>query len=137
MDKKQLYTSLSRTTQFDYIHLDNKTLNRNYYNRQIPPLELINSKFTSLYKNSKIYQITFNKNNYVYVGSTCEDIEIRLKWHIKNKNSQIYKYKDDIPQISLIINAPCNDRKKLLQIENGYITSYAKKYQKLLLNQAE
>ena len=34
MGKKQLYTSLSRTTKFDYIHLDNKTLNKNYYNRK-------------------------------------------------------------------------------------------------------
>ena len=107
MDKKQLYTSLSRTTQFDYIHLDNKTiLNRNYYNRKMPALELINSKFNSLYQNAKIYKITFDDNKNIYVGSTCEEIELRLKWHLKNKSSQIYKFKNQNPQI--IFNNKCS-----------------------------
>ena len=33
MDKKQLYTALSWTTKFEYIHIDNKTLNNNYFMR--------------------------------------------------------------------------------------------------------
>ena len=111
MDKKQLYTSLSRTTKFEFLHLDNKTLNKNYYNRRMPTLELINSKFNSLYKNGKIYKITFNKNENIYIGSTCEELKTRLKWHISSKLSQIYKHKNDEPTIELIINCPCNDRK--------------------------
>ena len=46
MDKKQLYTALSRTTKLYFIHLDNKALNNKYSNRQQPVLEFINSKTT-------------------------------------------------------------------------------------------
>ena len=53
MDKKQLYTALSRTTKFEYIHLNNKELNNKYFNRKQPKLELINTKFNSLYNSFK------------------------------------------------------------------------------------
>jgi len=48
MDKKQLYTAMSRTKQFNYIHINQKELNHVYYNRYQSVLELINSKFNSL-----------------------------------------------------------------------------------------
>ena len=41
MDKKQLYTALSRTTKFEYIHINNKELNNKYFNRRQPVLELV------------------------------------------------------------------------------------------------
>ena len=88
MDRKHLYTALSRTTKLEYIHLNNKELNNRYINREQPILELINSKFNSLYKNGKIYKVTFN-NEMVYVGSTCEELETRIKWHLSNKQSGI------------------------------------------------
>lgn len=66
MDKKQLYTVLSRTTKFEYVHLNNKEINNKYFNRKQPVLELINSKFNSLYKNGKIYKVTFD-NEKIYV----------------------------------------------------------------------
>ena len=53
MDKKQLYTALSRTTKFDYIRINNKEISNKYFNRRSPILELVNSKFNSLYKNGK------------------------------------------------------------------------------------
>ena len=59
MDKRQLYTALSRTTKFDYIHINNRELNNRYIHRQQPSLELINSKFNSLYKEGKIYKVVF------------------------------------------------------------------------------
>ena len=133
MDKKQLYTALSRTTKLEYIHLNNKEINNKYFNRRKPTLEIINSKFNSLYKNGKIYIVTFN-NSMVYVGSTCEDIETRLKWHLSNKKSQVFKHKDKKPKIELIINAPSNDKKSLEKVENGYIHEYAEKYGKHLIN---
>ena len=133
MDKKQLYTALSRTTKLEYIHLNNKEINNKYFNRRKPTLEIINSKFNSLYKNGKIYIVTFN-NSMVYVGSTCEDIETRLKWHLSNKKSQVFKHKDKKPKIELIINAPSNDKKSLEKVENGYIPEYAEKYGKHLIN---
>ena len=133
MDKKQLYTAMSRTTKLQYIHINNKELNNKYFNRKSPILELTNAKFNSLYSNGKIYKVTFSDKK-VYVGSTCEDLATRLKWHLTNKNSQVYKHKDNTPKIELIINAPSNDKKSLEKVENGYIEQYADKYGKKLLN---
>ena len=132
MDKKQLYTALSRT-KFEYIHLNNKELNNKYFNRKQPKLELINTKFNSLYKNGKIYKVTFD-NEMVYVGSTCEELETRLKWHLSNNKSQVFKYKNKNPKIELLMNTPSFDKKSLEKVENCYIEEYADKYGKLLIN---
>ena len=133
MDKKQLYTALSRTTKFDYIRINNKETSNKYFNRRQPVLELVNSKFNSLHKNRKIYKVTFD-NKMVYVGSTCEELETRFKWHLSNNKSQVFKHKDKNPKIELIIHAPSNDKKSLEKVENGYIEEHAEKYGKLLIN---
>ena len=133
MDKKQLYTASSRTTKFDYIRINNKEISNKYFNRRQPVLELVNSKFNSLYKNGKIYKVTFD-NKMVYVGSTCEELETRFKWHLSNSKSQVFKHKDKNPKIELLIDAPSNDKRGLEKVENGYIEEYAETYGKLLLN---
>ncbi|XP_068677184.1 uncharacterized protein [Montipora foliosa] len=132
MDKKLLYTALSRTTKYNYIHLDNKKLNTQYKIRKMPPLELTNAKFNSLYSEGKIYKILIDDK--VYVGSTCEDLATRLSRHLKDPKSQIYKFRKKKPQIELIVKAPTNDKKSLEKIENAYIEDYANKYGVLLLN---
>ena len=133
MDKKQLYTALSRTTKFEYIHVNNKELNNKYFNRKKPVLELTNSRFNSLYKNGEIYKVTFSDES-VYIGSTCEDLQTRLKYHLSNEKSQVFKHKDKKPKIELIINAPSKDKKSLENVENGYIAEYAEIYGQKLLN---
>lgn len=40
MDKKQLYTALSRSKQFDNIHVNFKEFNNKYFNRRSTLLEL-------------------------------------------------------------------------------------------------
>ena len=55
MDKKQLYTALSRTTKFEYIHLNTKALNQKYEIRKQPNMEIVNSYYNSHYNNGKIY----------------------------------------------------------------------------------
>lgn len=62
------------------------------------------------------------------------ELETRLKWHLPNKNSQVFKHKDKNPRIKLIIHAPCNNRKNLELVEHGYIEQYSKKYEERLLN---
>ena len=42
--------------------------------------------------NGKIYKVTFD-NDKIYIGCTCEELQKRLEWHLKNKNSQVYKNK--------------------------------------------
>ena len=132
MDKKQLYTALSRTTKLEYIHFNNRELNNIYFIRKQPFLELIKSKFNSLYKNGKI-QVTFDDGK-VYVGSTCETLETRLKWHLSNPKSQVYKDRKKNPKIELIIDAPSKDKRSLENSENGHIQEHAEKYGDLLLN---
>ena len=128
-----MYTALSRTTKFEYIHLNNKEIKNKYFNRKQPMLELINSKFNSLYKNGKIYKVTFD-NEMVYVGSTCEELETRLKWHLSNNKSQVFKHKNQNPKIELIVNCPSFDKKSLENSERGHIEEYAEMYGKLLIN---
>ena len=128
-----MYTALSRTTRINYIHLNNKEIKNKYFNRRQPILEIVNSKFNSLYKNGKIYKVIFD-NEYIYIGSTCEELETRLKWHLSNNKSQVFKLKNENPKIELIINAPSKDKKSLERVENGYIQEYAEKYGKPLLN---
>ena len=72
MDKK-FYSALSRTTKFEYIHLNKTMLLKSYQNRKLPELELINAKHNSLFKNGKIYEVSFD-NDMIYVGSTCEEL---------------------------------------------------------------
>lgn len=93
MDKKQLYTCLSRTTKYEYIHLDSHELNYCYRIREQPRLELVNSLFNSDYLKGKIYKITLEKCDKVYIGSSCEELETRLKWHVSNNTSQVLEKK--------------------------------------------
>ena len=133
MDKKQLYTALTKTTKFEYIHLNNKKLNNKYFNRKKPKIELTNSKFNVLYKNGKIYKATFSDKS-VYIGSTCEDLQTRFNQHLVNNKSQVFKHKDKKSKIELIVNTPSKDKRSLENIENGYIEEYAEKYGQKLLN---
>ena len=133
MDKKQLYTALSRTTKLEYIHLNNKEVNNKYLVRRQPVLEITNAKFNSLYRNGKIYHVTFDDGK-IYVGSTCEDLELRLAWHLTNPGSQVHKHKNKNPKIELIIDAPSYDKKHLEKTENEHIREYAEIYGDKLIN---
>lgn len=74
---------------------------------------IINSYFNDDYQNSKIYQITFEKNDKIYVGCTTRLLEERLEEHYMNKKSAIYKNREDDPQIELMTSCPCKDKKTL------------------------
>ena len=113
-----MYTALSRTRKFEFIRLNFKELNNRYVTREQPTLELTNSKFNSLYKNGKIYKIMFDDGR-LYVGSTREELNTRLKWHLSDKKSQVYKNRKDNPKIELTVTSPSADKnfrkcKKLL-----------------------
>ena len=70
----------------------------------------------------------------IYVGSTCVDLETRLKWHIINDKSQVFKHKGKKPNIELIIIAANNDKKSLKKVDIGYINEYLEKYGDKLIN---
>ena len=64
--------------------MNNKELNNIYFTRRQPLLELTNAKINSLYSNGKIYKVVFSDKQ-VYIGSTCEELQARLKWHLSHK----------------------------------------------------
>ena len=84
MDKKQLYTALSRTTKLEFIHLKNRALNKIYEIRKQPNMEIVNSYFNSDYNNGKIYKMEFEKCDKVYIGSTTTELKTRLMQRLTN-----------------------------------------------------
>ena len=128
MDKKQLYTSLSRTTKFEYTHLNNESLNKRCVPRQQSRLELLNNHFNSGYHNNQIHEILFEQCDNLYIGSTCQELEARLQNHVTDKRSAVYMYRNNEPKISLIERVPSKDRKSLEKVENEYIHEYATEY---------
>ena len=69
MDVKEMYTSLSRTTKLEYIHLDNKKKCRWYREREQDQMIILNSYFNADYQNGKIYHVKLEKNDKHYIGS--------------------------------------------------------------------
>ena len=134
MDKKQLYTALSRTTELNHIHLDTTKLNSEYKIRMPPLCVTVNSYFNDDYHNRQIYKITFKHNNKLYIGSSIRNLQERLNEHVTTKSSAIFKYKDDEPIIMPIIRAPCKDRQELNRVEAEYIRYYSEKYGDRSLN---
>lgn len=78
MDKKQLYTALSRTTKLENIHLNFKELNKVYKERMQPNLELVNSRFNGLFK-----MVKYTKYHSTMTKYTSEALAKSLK-HVSN-----------------------------------------------------
>lgn len=110
MDTKRFYTALSRTTNIELVRINNKMLLPMYKTRKQPSLELTNVH-GSAHQNEKIYEVTFEKSDRIYVGCTCDEIETRLKWHLSSKKSQVYALRSKGPQISLVLSTNHKARK--------------------------
>ena len=130
MNKKQLYTALSRTTKFEYIHAEN--LNAKYTYNSKNKHEVVSIGHTE-YQKGKIYKIEFDDGT-IYIGSTIKTIETRLKEHLSDTKSIVYKNKDKSPKISLVIDCPCENKHKLEKIEKKHINDYARKHGNKVLN---
>ena len=109
MDKKQLYTALSRTTELNHVHLDTTKLNPKYKIRMPPHYVPVNRYFNDDYHNGQIYKITFEHNNKLYIGSSIRNLQERLNEHVTTKSSAIYQYKGDNPVITPIIHTNTSD----------------------------
>jgi len=83
------------------------------------------------FSKGKIYKITNDYNNDIYVGSTCDTLGRRFSRHKsdskkeKYKHYKLYKLMNEIGferfRIQLIINYPCEDIYQLTQKEGEYI----------------
>jgi len=80
---------------------------------------------------AKIYKITNDYNDEVYIGSTCNKLTKRFSQHRSNcknedkKNSPLYSLMNEIGEtrfrIQLICDYPCEDKYQLKQKEGEYI----------------
>lgn len=85
------------------------------------------------FQKGKIYKITNDFNNDVYVGSTCDTLIKRFNSHKRSarrenkQNVNLYKLINEIGfnrfRIDLICDFPCNDMYELRQKEGEYIRS--------------
>jgi len=83
------------------------------------------------YQNGKIYKITSPNTEKVYIGSTCIDLDKRLKRHINDykiylegKRRYITSFeiiKENDCEITLLENVNCNNKKELHLKERKYI----------------
>ena len=83
------------------------------------------------FQNGKIYKITNDYNDDVYVGSTCDILTKRFSYHkadslrVQKKNSLLYKLINEIGferfRIQLIEDYPCEDMYQLRQREGYWI----------------
>ena len=94
MNKKQLYTALSRTTKFEYIYAENLKANYTYTVKN--KHEVVSIGHTE-YQNGKIYKIELEDGS-IYIGSTIKTLETRLKEHLSDTKSIVYKNKDKTPK---------------------------------------
>jgi len=83
------------------------------------------------FKAGKIYKITNDYNDDVYVGSTCDTLVKRFSSHKSNRNSETKKNRPlsmlmneigiDRFRIELLEDYPCEDKYQLRQREGHYI----------------
>ena len=83
------------------------------------------------FSKGKIYKITNDYNNGVYIGSTCDTLARRFTGHKskyqleKNKNRNLYQLMNEIGfnrfRIELIEEYPCDDKYQLRQREGYFI----------------
>ena len=83
------------------------------------------------FSKGKIYKITNDYNDDIYVGSTCDTLVRRFNSHhasskvAKEKDRPIYKLFNELGfnrfRIELICNYPCEDKYQLRQKEGEYI----------------
>ena len=111
MNKKQIYTTLSRTTKFKYIDAYNLESKYTYTVNNKHEVQLIGH---TKYQNGKIYKIEFDDES-IYIDSTIKTIEMRLKDRTTDIKSIVDRNIDKDPNISLIIDCPCKNK----QIRKG------------------
>ena len=134
MDKKQLYTTLSRTTKLDFIHLNNNASNNKYVTRGHPKIEIVNLYFHSDFNSGKIYKIEFKNCDKVYTGNTTGELQTRLTQHLTNNKSPVYQYRLHKPTIKLLVNAPSKGKRELEKVEYEWIYDFSEKLGDRLLN---
>jgi len=144
MTKRELYTSLSRGKTINNISFN--YTDREFINTNEKIIELNNKVFSDddidkKYKEGKIYKITFNNSNNIYIGSTTQELKDRLSEHINlSKQSTECKFinhlKNNIQNVNieLIKKYPCKNQKELEKEENLFIQEFLNNKNYICLN---
>ena len=122
MSFNELYTALSRCVTLDNVHF-------NYSNRifypDTPPkiIRTITVTKSTQYIDGKIYYLTDPDETWYYIGSTCQELPVRLKEH---KQKPVNKLMVDLEncQIHLLESIPCSTEAELLAHEDRYIEQF-------------
>ena len=116
MDKKQLYTAISRTTKYSYLHIGPTASKYSVKKSEHPVM----SPYKSEYHSGKIYYIYFMRDGVqqLYIGCTVQSLDMRLKEHQKDPKSCICGCESTI---HLLCNAPCKNKAELEMIEAMFI----------------
>ena len=114
-----MYTALSRTTKWEYVHLDCKNIAKYKYEIKQKKFKILKPLFNE-YRSCKIYRI-FDDSK-VYIGMTCRELDKRLEEHKKDKKSLAFGFND--PKIELIVKCPCFSKKEAEYYENRYINKF-------------
>lgn len=125
MDKKLIYTAITRGTKFSNIHSDIST--KKVYKNIIPDNKEFSTEKGGKYANGKIYEIKFSNDKY-YIGITTKSITQRFEKHKKDKHSPVFKFAQFNPSIKLLYNFPCFTKDELLNKETVEISRYINKY---------
>jgi hypothetical protein len=80
------------------------------------------------YSNGKIYKIVFEKNNYIYVGSTTQSLPVRFYGHKRSPTNDTMRelFIKDTARIILIEEFPCKNRSELTKREQYWIDEFKK-----------
>eukprot|EP00438_Fugacium_kawagutii_P035570 Skav231951 [mRNA] locus=scaffold6053:118:606:+ [translate_table: standard] len=86
------------------------------------------------YSKAKIYKVLNDLDDDVYIGATCQSLNMRMVGHrkartsTKHKNYKLYKKMNEIGvehfYIELIKETPCENKEQLRAIEGDYIRKY-------------
>ena len=118
MDKKMVYTALSRTRKWEYVHVGvDMELLFKVKEKGWKVTNCIRDKWMDC----KVYKVTgmIGGRKCVYVGITCGKLDKILKEHLNDKRSLVYKMSRCV--IELIAECPCFSKKEAEHYKNRYI----------------
>ncbi len=128
---KYPYLILNEVDDTEYIVAVWDILIIEYWYKDIISILIILGKMSRDFSKAKIYKITNDYNDDIYIGSTCNTLGRRFNVHKadmtkkKNRNALLYKLMNEIGferfRIQLIIDYPCEDQYQLTQKEGEYI----------------
>jgi hypothetical protein len=119
----EMYTALSRGVSLDKVHFKYTS---KLFHKDKPDNKsvLFTPKPDHKYLNGKIYILADDGMTWVYIGSTCKELEERRKEHNLHPANKALAKVIETGKISLLTAWPCLSKKDLEMKEDEYIRKY-------------